>query len=98
MKNNKTLATAVAVSFTLIGSTLCHAQTRAEKIEIQFDKLDLDKSGSVSLEEFTFGSKTPDAAGGQFAKIDTDKDGLILIEEFLAFKNKAPRKQPPAAQ
>jgi Ca2+-binding EF-hand superfamily protein len=98
MKNNKTLATAVAVSFTLIGSTLCQAQTRAEKIEMQFDKLDLDKSGSVCLEEFKAGSKTPDAAGGQFAKIDTDKDGLILIEEFLAFKNKAPRKQPPAAQ
>ena len=96
MKNNKTLATAVAV--TLLGSTLCHAQTRDEKIKIQFNTLDLDKSGSISLEEFTFGSKTPDAAGGQFARIDTDKDGLILFEEFLASKNRAPRKQPPAAQ
>ena len=87
MKNNKTLATAVAVA--LIGSTLCHAQTRAEKIEMEFDKIDLDKSGSISLEEFTFVSKTPDAAGGQFARIDTDKDGLVLLEEYLAFKNRA---------
>jgi Ca2+-binding EF-hand superfamily protein len=98
MKNNKTLATAVVVAVTLMGSTLCHAQTRAEKIKMEFEKIDLDKSGSISLEEFTFASKTPNAAGGQFARIDTDKDGLVLFEEFLAFKNKAPRKQPPAAQ
>ena len=99
MKNNKTLATAVAVSFTLMGSALCHAAPRVDKIKIEFDKIDLDKSGSISLEEFTFASKTPNAAGGQFAKIDTDQDGLILFEEFLASKqNKAPRKQPPAAE
>ena len=98
MKNNKTLATAVAVSFTLMGSALCHAAPRVDKIKIEFDKIDLDKSGSISLEEFTFASKTPNAAGGQFAKIDTDQDGLILFEEFLASKNRAPRQQPPAAE
>lgn len=90
MKNNKTLATAVAV--TLLGSTLCHAETRVEKIKMQFVKIDLDKSGSISLEEFTLESKTPNAAGEQFARIDTDQDGLILFEEFLAFKNKARKK------
>jgi Ca2+-binding EF-hand superfamily protein len=98
MKNNKTLATAVAVSLTLIGSTLCHAETRAEKIKIQFNTFDLDKSGSITLEEFTFVSNTPNAVGSQFAKIDTDKDGLILFEEFLAFKNRDRTKQPPATQ
>jgi Ca2+-binding EF-hand superfamily protein len=97
MKNNKTLATAVAI--TLLGSTLCHAESRVDKIKRQFSTIDLDKSGAITLEEFTFGSKTPDAAGGQFAKIDTDQDGVIIFEVFLASKqNKAPRKQPPAAE
>jgi Ca2+-binding EF-hand superfamily protein len=81
-----------------MGSALCHAAPRVDKIKIEFDKIDLDKSGSISLEEFTFASKTPNAAGGQFAKIDTDQDGLILFEEFLASKNRAPRQQPPAAE
>ena len=93
MKNNTTLAAAIAVSLTLIGSTLCHALTRAEKIELEFDKLDLDKSGSICLEEFKGGSKNPDAAGGQFAKIDTDKDGLIIIEEFIASKQRRARNK-----
>ena len=99
MKNNKTLATAVAVTVTLLGSTLCHAGPRVDKIKVQFTTLDLDKSGSICLEEFKAASKTPDAAPGQFAKIDTDQDGVIIFEEFLASKQrKAPRKQPPAAQ
>ncbi len=90
MKNNKTLATAVAV--TLLGSTLSYAAPRDDKIKIQFNSIDLDKSGSITLEEFTFGSSTPNLAGGQFAKIDIDQDGLILFDEFLASKNRAPRK------
>jgi Ca2+-binding EF-hand superfamily protein len=90
MKNNKTLATAVAV--TLIASTLCHAAPRVDRVEVQFNALDLDKSGSISLEEFTFGSNTPDAAPGQFAKIDTDQDGVIIFEEFLASKQRKPRR------
>ncbi len=90
MKNNKTLATAVAV--TLLGSTLCYAAPRVDKIKIQFTRLDLDKSGSITLEEFTFGSSTPDAAPGQFAKIDTDQDGVIIFEEFLASKQRKPRE------
>ena len=92
MKNNKTLATAVAVSLTLIGSTLCHAAPRVDRVRVQFNTLDLDKSGSICLEEFKAASNTPDAADGQFAKIDTDQDGVIIFEEFLASKQRKPRE------
>jgi hypothetical protein len=50
MKKTTTLATIVAV--TLMGSAVCHAQDKAK----QFEKLDTDKNGSVSLEEWTAGS------------------------------------------
>ncbi len=90
MKNNTTLATAVAVA--LMGSTLCHAAPRVDKTKAQFNTLDIDKSGSICLEEFKGASNTPDAAAGQFAKIDTDQDGVIIFEEFLASKQRKPRR------
>jgi len=95
MKINTTLATIVAV--TLMGSALCHAQEAPDKKQKQFDKLDADKNGSISLEEFKAASKTPDTADKKFARLDADKNGSVSLEEFSASKAKAPKPKKPAA-
>ena len=77
MKINTTLATIVAV--TLMGSALCHAQE--DKKKIQFDKLDADKSGTLTLAEYTSKVKTPEREAA-FADRDTDKDGSLTLLEF----------------
>jgi len=89
MKINTTLATIVAV--TLMGSAVCHAQDKAK----QFEKLDTDKNGAVSLEEYKAKSKTPDTADAKFAKLDADKNGSVSLEEWSAVGAK---KEKPAAE
>ena len=91
MKITTTLATIVAVSF--MGSTLCQAQSPSPK-EKQFERLDTDKNGEISLEEFKAKLKTPDTAEAKFARRDTDKNGSLSLEEWTA----TGKKDPQAAQ
>jgi len=77
MKKTITLATVVAV--TLIGSTLCHAQE--DKKQKQFNKLDADKSGTLTLVEYTSINPGPEREAA-FAARDTDKDGSLTLVEF----------------
>jgi len=95
MKKTTTLATVVAI--TLMGSALCHAQDAAKK-QNQFNKIDADKNGSISLEEYKAKSKTPEQADKKFKKLDADKNGSVSLEEFSAAKPKKPKKQKPAAK
>jgi Ca2+-binding EF-hand superfamily protein len=78
MKKTLTLATVVAV--TLIGSTLCQAQEVSKK-QVQFEKLDTDKSGTLSLEEYTAKVKTPERTEA-FNGRDADKNGSLTLQEF----------------
>jgi hypothetical protein len=78
MKKTLTLATVVAV--TLMGSTLCQAQEVTKKQQ-QFEKLDADKSGTLTLEEYTSKVNTPERAA-QFTGRDTDKNGSLTLQEF----------------
>lgn len=80
MKNTTPLATAVAISLTLIGSTLCQAQEVTKKQQA-FERLDADKNGLLTLEEYTAKVNTPERAEW-FAARDTDKDGSLTLEEF----------------
>ena len=77
MKINTTLATVIAV--TLMGSALCHAQETPK--QKQCNKLDADKSGTLTLAEYI--SINPGAAReAAFAARDTDKDGSLTFVEF----------------
>jgi hypothetical protein len=78
MKKTITLATVVAV--TLIGSSLCQAQEVSKK-QVQFEKLDIDKSGTLTLEEYTAKVKTPERTEA-FTARDTDKNGSLTLQEF----------------
>ena len=97
MKATNYLATAVAIGLTMMGSALCHAQD-ADKRKMQFGRLDTDKNGSISLEEFKAKSKTPETADTKFARIDTDKNGSLSLEEWATPKNKATKEKKPAAE
>ena len=94
MKINTTLATVIAV--TLMGSALCHAQE--DKKKIAFEKLDADKNGSVSSDEFKAQAKDSAKADKKFAKLDANKNGSLSLEEFSAApaKPKKPKKKKPA--
>ena len=96
MKINTTLATIVAVA--LMGSALCYAQDAdAAKKQKQFEKIDADKNGSISLEELKAGSKDPAKAEKNFTKLDADKNGALSLEEYSAAPTKKPKKEKPAA-
>ena len=97
MKTTTSLATAVAVGLTMMGSSLCQAKDAPDKAQKQFEKLDADKSGSISLEEYKAALKTPDKADTGFAKLDADKNGSVSLEEFSASKAKTPKPKNPAA-
>lgn len=94
MKINTIIATAAA---TLMGSALCLAQ-EVDKKQKQFEKLDADKNGSVSLQEFKAQSKKPGKADKKFARADADKNGSLSFEEWSAGKNKAPKQKKPVAE
>ena len=77
MKINTTLATIVAV--TLVGSALCHAQETPK--QTQFNYLDADKSGTLTMAEYTSLVKGPEREAA-FAGKDTDKDSSLTLLEF----------------
>jgi Ca2+-binding EF-hand superfamily protein len=81
MKKTTSLATALAVGLTIMGSSLCQAQGAPDKKQKQFDKLDADKNGSLSLEEYTSKVKTPERTEA-FTARDTDKNGALTLQEF----------------
>lgn len=88
MKKTTTLATVVAV--TLVGSALCHAQ-EVDKKKQNFEKLDADKNGSLTLAEYTSKINTPERAEAFNAR-DTDKNGALSLQEFST----PPAKKPTA--
>jgi Ca2+-binding EF-hand superfamily protein len=97
MKKNITIATAIAASITLFGASLCHAEDAPKKApnpQKKFEKIDTDKNGSISLEEFKAHAKNPDKAEKKFTKLDTDKNGSLSLAEFSA----NPPKKPKAGQ
>ncbi len=81
MKITTSLATAVAVGLTMMGSSLCQAQDAPDKKQKQFNKLDTDKSGTLTLAEYTAKVKTPEREAA-FTARDTDKDGSLTLQEF----------------
>ena len=97
MKATNYLATAVAIGLTMMGSALCHAQD-ADKKKTQFEKLDADKNGSVSLEEFKARCKNPETADAKYAKLDTDKNGSLSLEEWATPQKRAPKQKEPATE
>jgi len=52
-----------------------------------FGKMDTNKDGKISKEEFLaspMAQKNPERAEARFAKLDTDKDGFLSADELKA--------------
>jgi hypothetical protein len=77
-----------------MGSTLCHAQEVSKK-QRNFEKHDADKNGSLTLEEYTSRTNTPERAT-QFTLRDTDKNGALSLTEFSTPPAKKSTEQPAA--
>jgi arylsulfatase A-like enzyme len=70
---------AIPLAVTVMGSAPSHAQE--DKREKQFNKLDADKSGTLTLAEYTSIAKGP-GREANFTLRDTDKDGSLTLVEF----------------
>ncbi|MGA0112621.1 MAG: hypothetical protein ACO3YO_09660 [Chthoniobacterales bacterium] len=85
---------AVSASISIVGA---HAQPTERKPvdpKVRMSKLDTDKNGSVSAEEFAAKAKKPEVAQKRFGQMDTNKDGSLSLEELSA----APAPKKPAGQ
>jgi arylsulfatase A-like enzyme len=70
---------AIPLAVTVKGSAPSHAQE--DKKEIQFNKLDADKSGTLTMAEYTSIAKGPEREAN-FTLRDVDKDGSLTLLEF----------------
>jgi len=70
---------AIPLAVTVKGSAPSHAQEN--KKEIQFNKLDADKSGTLTMAEYTSIAKGPEREAA-FTARDTDKDSSLTLLEF----------------
>lgn len=50
----------------------------------KFDRLDKDKRGKLTREEYISRQSDPEAAAKRFDKFDVNKDGVVTREEYLA--------------
>jgi len=60
-------------------------------IEEKFNRLDADKDGKLSLEEFKGKATKPEQIQRRekiFKMMDTNQDGFVTLEEFKAFHSK----------
>ncbi|CAF1318235.1 unnamed protein product [Adineta ricciae] len=62
------------------------AKNSSDDLRTEFDRLDGDKDGYITLQEFrayhSKANKDDTAISKAFAAIDSDKDGLVTFEEF----------------
>jgi arylsulfatase A len=50
----------------------------------KFDRLDRDKHGKLTREEYISRQSDPEAAGKRFDKFDVNRDGFVTREEYIA--------------
>jgi hypothetical protein len=85
---NKSLILGITLAAATSLAGLAHAETTAPEGKPRgkpaIEKIDLDKDGKISREEFL--STGLERAENAFANLDTDGDGKISKEEFLAGK------------
>jgi hypothetical protein len=101
------MTTALIAAISLAGATISNAAEGAKKPKdpkVAFEKLDTDKNGSISKEEFSAKAKDAAKADKAFDKKDTNKDGSLSLEEFSVApakkdnKDKKPKKDGKPAK
>ncbi|MFM8766075.1 MAG: EF-hand domain-containing protein [Spartobacteria bacterium] len=99
MKKTSTFLTSFGIGLAILSTGLVHAAeppketpTDDSKIAKRFEKLDADKNGSISLDEFKANAKNPANAEKKFGKLDTDNNGSLSLAEFSAGATPKPPK------
>jgi hypothetical protein len=59
----------------------------------KFDRLDKDKHGQLTLDEYVARQSDPVSAKKRFEKFDTNHDGAVTREGYLANGAKKPKRQ-----
>ena len=57
----------------------------------KFDRLDKDKRGRLTREEYRSRQSDPEAAAKRFEKFDTNRDGFVTRDEFINNGAKKPK-------
>lgn len=57
----------------------------------KFDRLDKDKRGKLTLEEYVSRQSDPEGAKKRFSKFDVNRDGIVTREEYIANGAKKPK-------
>ena len=90
----KMLAWSLVLTFALAAPLSAEDKPKPEKKKpdpaAQFQKLDADKDGSLSVTEFT-GKRDAEKAKKAFDRKDANKDGKLSLEEFKAMPGKKPK-------
>ena len=59
----------------------------------KFDRLDKDKRGKLTLDEYVSRQSDPEAAKKRFEKFDVNKDGIVTREEYINNGAKKPKEK-----
>jgi len=82
----------VALIFSWLASSWAgQAPTVPAKLQKRFSRMDLNRDGKVTLEEFRVSGRDRRNPDKQFRKWDRDGDGGISLEEFAAKKSRPGR-------
>ena len=91
MKNLK-IKTIAFIAFAMVSGSIlnCNAQDKKpmHDPETMLKKLDTDKDGKLSVEEFNVKAKA------DFEKIDKNNDGYLELKELKDFKGHGPKRNP----
>ena len=64
-------------------STTTPADVTQNERAAKFDRLDKDKHGKLTLENYKSRQSDPEAAAKRFEKFDANKDGFVTREEYI---------------
>lgn len=94
----KTLITTLALAAFAVTPILAGDKDVKHTPEEKLAKLDTDKDGKVSLDEFKAGmQKDPEKAEAKFKKKDADHDGFVTLEEMKAGKHHGDKEAAAAS-
>ncbi|GAA5507567.1 alpha/beta hydrolase fold domain-containing protein [Novipirellula caenicola] len=82
MNHRRYFLTILCLALTGIGTSTSHAQTASQETSPQFKRLDRNRDGKLTDDEFS---------GPLFRRIDTNQDGVISVAEDQAFTRRAGR-------